>query len=120
MSRNVLIIEDNPGIGDLVRMHVTDLGMTPVLCDRGDTGLARFREGDIDLVILDLMLPGLDGLSVCREIRSGSGYVPVLMLTAKGQQQDRTTARQLGVDAVITKPFSKREVLECVNNLANG
>ncbi|HBM27307.1 MAG TPA: DNA-binding response regulator, partial [Halomonas sp.] len=56
MTRNVLIIEDNPGIGELVRMHVAELGMTPVLYDRGDTGLMRFREGGIDLVILDLML----------------------------------------------------------------
>ncbi len=56
-----------------------------LFCDRGDTGLERFREGDIDLVVLDLMLPGMDGLSVCREIRSGPGYVPVLMLTAKAR-----------------------------------
>jgi len=110
MSRNVLIIEDNPGIGDLVRMHVTDLGMTPVLCDRGDTGLARFREGDIDLVILDLMLPGLDGLSVCREIRSGSGYVPVLMLTAKSSELDRVLGLEMGADDYLTKPFSVAEL----------
>ena len=110
MSRNVLIIEDNPGIGDLVRMHVTDLGMTPVLCDRGDTGLARFREGGIDLVILDLMLPGLDGLSVCREIRSGSGYVPVLMLTAKSSELDRVLGLEMGADDYLTKPFSVAEL----------
>lgn len=110
MSRNVLIIEDNPGIGDLVRMHVTDLGMTPVLCDRGDTGLARFREGDIDLVILDLMLPGLDGLSVCREIRAGSGYVPVLMLTAKSTELDRVLGLEMGADDYLTKPFSVAEL----------
>ena len=110
MSRNVLIIEDNPGIGDLVRMHVTDLGMTPVLCDRGDTGLARFRDGDIDLVILDLMLPGLDGLSVCREIRAGSGYVPVLMLTAKSTELDRVLGLEMGADDYLTKPFSVAEL----------
>jgi DNA-binding response OmpR family regulator len=110
MTRNVLIVEDNPGIGDLVRMHVADLGMTPVLCDRGDTGLARFREGDIDLVILDLMLPGLDGLSVCREIRSGSGYVPVLMLTAKTTELDRVLGLEMGADDYLTKPFSVAEL----------
>lgn len=110
MTRNVLIIEDNPGIGDLVRMQVADLGMTPVLCDRGDTGLARFREGGIDLVILDLMLPGLDGLSVCREIRSGAGYVPVLMLTAKSTELDRVLGLEMGADDYLTKPFSVAEL----------
>lgn len=110
MTRNVLIIEDNPGIADLVRMQVADLGMTPIRCDRGDTGLARFREGGIDLVILDLMLPGLDGLSVCREIRAGAGYVPVLMLTAKTTELDRVLGLEMGADDYLTKPFSVAEL----------
>lgn len=110
MTRNVLIIEDNPGIGELVRMHVAELGMNPVLCERGDTGLERFREGGIDLVILDLMLPGLDGLSVCREIRSGPGYVPVLMLTAKSTELDRVLGLEMGADDYLTKPFSVAEL----------
>ncbi|MBR9982179.1 MAG: response regulator transcription factor [Desulfatitalea sp.] len=110
MTRNVLIIEDNPGIGELVRIHVAELGMNPVLCERGDTGLERFRQGDIDLVILDLMLPGMDGLSVCREIRSGSGYVPVLMLTAKSTELDRVLGLEIGADDYLTKPFSVAEL----------
>ncbi|MDL0431927.1 response regulator transcription factor [Marinobacter sp. TBZ242] len=110
MTRNVLIIEDNPGIGELVQMHVADLGLTPILCDRGDTGLERFREGDIDLVVLDLMLPGVDGLSVCREIRSGPGYVPVLMLTAKSTELDRVLGLEMGADDYLTKPFSVAEL----------
>lgn len=110
MSRKVLIIEDSPGIADLVRMQVGDLGMTPVLCDRGDSGLARFREGGIDLVILDLMLPGLDGLAVCREIRSGPDYVPVLMLTAKTTELDRVLGLEMGADDYLTKPFSVAEL----------
>ena len=110
MTRHVLIIEDNPGIGELVRMHVAELGMTPLLCERGDTGLARFREGGIDLVILDLMLPGLDGLSVCREIRTGPGYVPVLMLTAKSTELDRVLGLEIGADDYLTKPFSVAEL----------
>lgn len=110
MTRNVLIVEDNPGIGELVSIHVAELGMNPVLCERGDTGIERFREGDIDLVILDLMLPGMDGLSVCREIRSGSGYVPVLMLTAKGTELDRVLGLEMGADDYLTKPFSVAEL----------
>ncbi len=110
MTRNVLIIEDSPGIGELVRMHVAELGMTPTLCERGDTGLARFREGGIDLVVLDLMLPGLDGLSICRAIRSGPGYVPVLMLTAKSTELDRVLGLEMGADDYLTKPFSVAEL----------
>lgn len=110
MTRNVLIVEDNPGIGELVRMHVADLDMNPILCARGDTGLERFREGDIDLVVLDLMLPGMDGLSVCREIRSGPGYVPVLMLTAKTTELDRVLGLEMGADDYLTKPFSVAEL----------
>lgn len=110
MTRNVLIIEDNPGIGELVRMHVAELGMNPILCERGDSGLARFREGGIDLVVLDLMLPGLDGLSICREIRSGPGYVPVLMLTAKSTELDRVLGLEMGADDYLTKPFSVAEL----------
>ncbi|WFE72886.1 response regulator transcription factor [Halomonas sp. M1] len=117
MTRNVLIIEDNPGIGELVRMHVAELGMTPILCKRGDTGLARFREGGIGLVILDLMLPGMDGLSVCREIRAGPGYVPVLMLTAKSTELNRVLGLEMGADDYLTKPFSVAELAARVKAL---
>ncbi|MBW7472016.1 response regulator transcription factor [Marinobacter sp. M216] len=110
MTRTVLIIEDNPGIGELVRMQVTDLGMAAILVDRGDEGLARFRQGGIDLVILDLMLPGMDGLAVCREIRSSPGYVPVLMLTAKSTELDRVLGLEMGADDYLTKPFSVAEL----------
>jgi two-component system OmpR family response regulator len=110
MTRNVLIVEDNPEIGELVCIHVAELGLNPILYDRGDTGLERFRAGGIDLVVLDLMLPGLDGLSVCREIRSGQGYVPVLMLTAKSTELDRVLGLEMGADDYLTKPFSVAEL----------
>ena len=110
MTRTVLIIEDNPGIGELVRMQVSDLGMQAILIDRGDLGLERFRQGGIDLVILDLMLPGLDGLAVCREIRAKPGYVPVLMLTAKSSELDRVLGLEMGADDYLTKPFSVAEL----------
>ena len=110
MTRTVLIIEDNPGIGELVRMQVIDLGMDAVLVDRGDDGLERFRQGGVDLVVLDLTLPGLDGLSVCREIRASAGYVPVLMLTAKSTELDRVLGLEMGADDYLTKPFSVAEL----------
>ncbi|WP_404418691.1 winged helix-turn-helix domain-containing protein [Marinospirillum sp.] len=117
MTRNVLIIEDDPSIGELVCIHVADLGMNPVLCERGDAGLERFLEGDIDLVILDLMLPGMDGLSICRKIRSGSDYVPVLMLTAKSTELDRVLGLEMGADDYLTKPFSVAELAARVKAL---
>lgn len=110
MTRNVLIIEDNRSIGELVGMHMTDLGMHPMLYERGDSGLERFLQGGIDLVILDLMLPGMDGLSLCREIRARPGYVPVLMLTAKSTELDRVLGLEMGADDYLTKPFSVAEL----------
>lgn len=110
MTRTVLIIEDNPGIGELVSMQVKDLDMEPILVERGDDGLERFRRGGIDLVILDLMLPGLDGLSVCREIRGIPGYVPVLILTAKSTELDRVLGLEMGADDYLIKPFSVAEL----------
>ncbi|EBA00724.1 response regulator transcription factor [Marinobacter sp. ELB17] len=110
MTRSVLIIEDNPAIAELVSMQVSDLGMAPVLANRGDDGLARFRQGGIDLVVLDLMLPGLDGLAVCREIRTAPDYVPVLMLTAKSTELDRVLGLEMGADDYLTKPFSVAEL----------
>ncbi|WP_111493262.1 response regulator transcription factor [Marinobacter bohaiensis] len=110
MTRTVLIIEDNPGIGQLVKMHVEDIGCEAILVPRGDDGLKRYQEGGIDLVVLDLMLPGLDGLSICREIRAGTGYVPVLMLTAKSTELDRVLGLEIGADDYLTKPFSVAEL----------
>jgi len=110
MTRSVLIIEDNPAIAELVSMQVSDLGMAPVLANRGDDGLARFRQGGIDLVVLDLMLPGLDGLAVCREIRTAPDYVPVLMLTAKSTELDRVLGLEMGADDYLIKPFSVAEL----------
>ncbi|MDX1801738.1 MAG: response regulator transcription factor [Marinobacter sp.] len=117
MTRTVLIVEDNPGIAQLVQMHVEDLGCRALVENRGDTGLARYREGGIDLVILDLMLPGLDGLAVCREIRAGTGYVPVLMLTAKSTELDRVLGLEMGADDYLTKPFSVAELAARVKAL---
>lgn len=117
MKRTVLIIEDTTDIAQLVRMHLEDLDCTVLVENRGDTGLARFREGGIDLVILDLMLPGMDGLSVCREIRTLPGYTPVLMLTARTSELDRVLGLEMGADDYLTKPFSVAELTARVKAL---
>jgi two-component system OmpR family response regulator len=117
MTRTVLIVEDNPEIAELVRMHIEDLDCKAVVEHRGDTGLARYREGGIDLVVLDLMLPGLDGLAVCRAIRSQPSYAPVLMLTAKSTELDRVLGLEMGADDYLTKPFSVAELAARVKAL---
>ena len=107
MTRTVLIIEDNPGIGELVRMQVSDLGMKPVLVDRGDTGLERFREGGVDLVILDLMLPGMDGIDCLIQLKqnSPSGDSPrVVMVTALNDADRRKRALANGAEDYVLKP----------------
>jgi two-component system, OmpR family, response regulator len=110
VNRKVLIIEDDPHIAQLVRLHVEDLGCETVLADSGDAGLAAWCGGGIDLVVLDLMLPGMDGLSVCRAIRASGGYVPILMLTARSGELDRVLGLELGADDYLTKPFGVAEL----------
>lgn len=115
--RQVLVIEDDPDIAALISMHLRDNGFGVQLENRGDSGLRAFNEGRFDLVVLDLMLPGLDGLSLCREIRRGSHYIPILMLTAKSTELDRVLGLEMGADDYLTKPFSLPELIARVKAL---
>ena len=117
MARKVLIIEDDPDIASLVRMHLKDIDCEAVIVTNGTQGLATFRKSVFDLVVLDLMLPGLDGISVCREIRAGGGYVPILVLTAKSSELDRVLGLEIGADDYLTKPFSIPELLARIKAL---
>lgn len=110
MSHKVLIIEDDPDIARLVRIHLQDIDCEAEIATDGDAGISRFKEGHFDLVILDLMLPGKDGISVCRELRSGKTYTPILMLTAKSSELDRVLGLEMGADDYLTKPFSIAEL----------
>jgi len=105
-----LIIEDNPDIARLVQMHLRDIQCEAEIASDGETGLQRYQQGDYDLVILDLMLPGMDGLAVCQKLRAGSEYVPILMLTAKASELDRVLGLEIGADDYLTKPFSIPEL----------
>ena len=115
--RKVLLIEDDPDIAPLVSMHLKDNGFEVHVESRGDTGLKAFKAGTFDLVVLDLMLPGLDGLSLCRELRAGNSYIPVLMLTAKSTELDRVLGLEMGADDYLTKPFSLPEFVARVKAL---
>ena len=110
MMHKVLIIEDNPDIARLVAMHLKDIECTTVIAADGAEGLRVFQRGDFDLVVLDLMLPGMDGVSVCQKLRAQPGYVPILMLTAKSTELDRVLGLEVGADDYLTKPFSIPEL----------
>ena len=110
MARRVLIVEDDRNIADLLRLYLEKEGYEVTIALDGVKGLEKFREVHPDLVLLDVMLPGMDGWGVCRTIRQDS-KTPIIMLTAKSETEDKVTGLKQGADDYITKPFEMREVL---------
>jgi DNA-binding response OmpR family regulator len=113
MPPRVLVVEDEPNIRELVCLH---LGHEGYLCEGvgdGKTALARSEEGRLDLMVIDLMIPGLDGLSLCRAVRNGAVNrdVPILMLTARREESDKVVGLESGADDYLTKPFGVRELV---------
>jgi len=117
MNRQVLIIEDDPDIAQLITMHVREAGYEAIHVENGEDGLDTFRQSPPDLLVLDLMLPGIDGLEVCKQIRKQNERVPVLMLTAKSTELDRVLGLELGADDYLTKPFSVVELMARIKAL---
>jgi len=109
VTGRVLVVDDDLTIRDVVRRYLERDGHAVTLAGDGETALALAGRDEPDLVVLDLMLPGIDGLEVCRVLRSRSS-VPVVMLTALGEEADRITGLQLGADDYVTKPFSPAEL----------
>jgi DNA-binding response OmpR family regulator len=107
----VLVVDDDPTVSDVVRRYLERAGLGVTLAADGPAGLRAFEAERPDLVVLDLMLPGLDGLEVCRRLRARAGDVPIVMLTALGEEADRVLGLQLGADDYVTKPFSPRELV---------
>jgi DNA-binding response OmpR family regulator len=105
----VLVVDDDPTVSDVVRRYLERDGLTVEVVGDGEHALARALADPPDLVILDLMLPGMSGLEVCRALRR-TGPVPVIMLTALGEEADRVLGLELGADDYVTKPFSPREL----------
>ena len=110
-SRKILLVEDDRDISHLVKLHLEDEGFRVNIEADGNAGLARAQEEDFDLIVLDLMLPGVDGLEICRRLRGETDYVPILMLTAKSSEIDRIVGLELGADDYLVKPFSVRELV---------
>jgi DNA-binding response OmpR family regulator len=115
--QKILVVEDDREIAGLVKLHLEDTGCDVELAHDGVTGLQRALDEAYSLVILDLMLPNLDGLELCRRLRSRLDYTPILMLTAKSSEVDRVVGLELGADDYLTKPFSIRELLARVKAL---
>jgi len=114
MARNrVLVVEDEPDIAEVLEYNLASEGFEVATANRGDTALETIRRDPPDLLILDLMLPGLDGLELTRALKREppTSKVPILMLTAKGGEVDRIVGFELGADDYIAKPFSPREVV---------
>ena len=110
MAKTVLIIEDDRNIADLLRLYLEKEGYEVVIALDGLKGVEKFREVHPSLVLLDVMLPGMDGWGVCRTIRSES-KTPIIMLTAKSETEDKVSGLKQGADDYITKPFEMKEVL---------
>jgi DNA-binding response OmpR family regulator len=111
VPRNILVIEDDRDIGHLLHLHLSDAGHAVTLTHDGQEGLARALSSAYDLIILDLMLPGMNGLDLCRRLRQERRYTPILMLTARTAELDRVLGLETGADDYLTKPFSIMELL---------
>jgi len=117
MARRALLVEDDRDIAALIKLHLQDIHCETDIATGGQEALTRYAGQRYDLVILDLMLPDLDGLAVCQKLRAGGDYVPILMLTAKSSEIDRVLGLELGADDYLTKPFSFPELLARVKAL---
>ncbi len=117
--KRVLVIEDDRDIVELVRYNLEKEGFQVAASGDGSTGLAQLRKSPPDLLVLDLMLPKLPGLEVCKEVRRDAALnrLPILMLTARGEEADRVVGLELGADDYVTKPFSPRELVARVKAL---
>ncbi|GAF14977.1 alkaline phosphatase synthesis transcriptional regulatory protein PhoP [Bacillus sp. JCM 19046] len=110
MSKRILVVDDEPSISTLLKYNLEQAGFEVETKMDGQSGFERAKEVPFDLIILDLMLPGMDGMDVCRNLRQEQVFVPILMLTAKDDEFDKVLGLELGADDYMTKPFSPREV----------
>ncbi len=117
VRRRILVVEDDPDIAHLVELQLRDLGCETRAAATGERALELTGRERFDLVILDLMLPGVGGLEVCRRLRAGARYTPILMLTAKSTELDRVLGLEMGADDYLTKPFSVRELIARIKAL---
>jgi len=113
MSNRILVVDDEKDIRELIAFHLQQNGFTPVTANDGEDALDKVSEKPPDLILLDLMMPKLDGAEVCRTLKRDehTRRIPIIMLTAKGEEIDRVVGFELGADDYVTKPFSPRELV---------
>ena len=110
MKTKILLVDDDPNIRQLVRLYLEKEGFDVTEADRGDTALKEFKAAPPNLMLLDVMLPGMDGWQVCREVRKVSN-IPIIMLTAKDETFDKVLGLELGADDYVVKPFDAKELV---------
>ena len=110
MKTQILVIEDDPDINKLLNMNLNDANHEVFSCDEGTTGLQQAKSGNYQLIVLDIMLPGLDGIEICKQLRAAHILTPIIMLTARESEADRVIGLEMGADDYLTKPFSVREL----------
>ena len=117
--KKILVCEDEAAIRDFVVINLIRAGYDVIEADSGEKALKKYEEnnGDIDVALLDVMLPGIDGLQVCKDLRKRNGDIGIIMLTARTQEMDKVTGLMLGADDYVTKPFSPSELLARVDAL---
>ncbi|MCZ6703062.1 MAG: response regulator transcription factor [Ignavibacteria bacterium] len=109
--KNVLVVEDDKSIADLVEIHLKDMACNVTKVFDGEAGLKEALSENYDFIVLDLMLPKLDGLEICKEVRRKDIYTPILMLTSKSEEIDKVLGLEVGADDYLTKPFGIREFI---------
>lgn len=117
--KRILVVEDEDAIREFVVINLQRAGYNVVEANSGEAALQKYEEnhGEFDVAILDIMMPGIDGLTVCKELRKKSGNLGIIMLTAKTQEMDKVTGLMLGADDYVTKPFSPSELVARVDSL---
>lgn len=113
----ILIIEDDRDIADLIAIHMIDNGHEALKVNDGREGLLKALEDEYDLIILDLKLPGMDGLEICKKLRQEKIETPIIMLTSKSEEIDKVVGLEIGADDYMTKPFSIRELVARVKSV---
>lgn len=106
----ILVVDDDKNICELIRLYIEKEGYTVILAHNGEDAIVKFEINKPDLILLDIMLPGLDGWQVCREIRKKSS-IPIIMITAKGETFDKVLGLELGADDYVVKPFDAKEIV---------
>ncbi|MBS4208382.1 response regulator transcription factor [Bacillus sp. FJAT-50079] len=109
--KKVLVVEDEPSIAMLLQYNLEKAGFSVITANEGNTGLQIAMEEKVEMIILDLMLPGMDGMDICKTLRQEKIKTPILMLTARDDEFDKVLGLELGADDYLTKPFSPREVI---------